>query len=144
MAPRFKLDENLPRRVEHALRLLGFDVETAVSEHLAGSTDPKLLSACIAERRVLITLDLDFANPLTYDPRPTAGVAVLRLAKDHGPSEVNSIIERLLDELTSHDIVGSLWIVRVDRVRVWKPRDASDEWSAETEDDTIAGNPGLA
>jgi hypothetical protein len=71
----------------------------------------------------LVTLDLDFANPLTYDPRPTAGVAVLRLPKDHGPSELRTAIKRLLDGLAEHDILGSLWVVRESGVRVWKPRD---------------------
>jgi hypothetical protein len=53
MALRFKLDENLPRRVESALRDLGHDVETAISEGLAGATDPTLLTACTAEDRLL-------------------------------------------------------------------------------------------
>ena len=62
MALRFKLDENLPRRVESALRDLEHDVETALSEGLAGALDPDLLAACTAEDRVLVTLDLDFAG----------------------------------------------------------------------------------
>ena len=59
---RFKLDEKLPRRVESALRDLEHDVERAFSEGLAGATDPTLLSACATEDRVLVTLDLDFAD----------------------------------------------------------------------------------
>ena len=60
MALRFKLDENLPKRVEPALRAQGLDVETALSENLAGAVDPRLLAACVAEDRILVTLDLDF------------------------------------------------------------------------------------
>ena len=41
MALRFKLDENLPKRVEPALRAQGHDVETALSESLAGAVDPR-------------------------------------------------------------------------------------------------------
>ena len=38
----------------------------------------QVLETCRDEQRVLVTLELDFANPLTFDPRATAGVAVLR------------------------------------------------------------------
>ena len=78
MTLRFKLDENLPRRIESALRDLGHDVETALSEGLAGASDPDLLAACIAEHRVLVTLDLDFADIRAYPPGSHRGVWVLR------------------------------------------------------------------
>ena len=73
MALRFKLDENLPRRVESTLRDLGHDVQTTLSEGLAGAPDPDLLAACAAEDRVLVTLDLDFADIRAY---PLAVIAV--------------------------------------------------------------------
>jgi predicted nuclease of predicted toxin-antitoxin system len=46
MALRFKLDENLPARLESALRDLGHDVETAYTERLAGAADAIILAAC--------------------------------------------------------------------------------------------------
>ena len=78
MTLRFKLDENLPQRIEFALRDIGHDVETALSEGLAGASDPDLLAACIAEDRVLVTLDLDFADIRAYPPGSHRGVWVLR------------------------------------------------------------------
>jgi predicted nuclease of predicted toxin-antitoxin system len=84
MPLRFKLDENLPRRVEPALRDRGHDVETALSESLAGAVDPRLLSACVAEDRILVTLDLDFSDIREYPPGSVGshrGVWVLRPAQ---------------------------------------------------------------
>ena len=46
----------------------------------------QVLETCRDEQRVLVTLELDFANPLTFDPRATAGVAVLRLSRNPSPS----------------------------------------------------------
>jgi predicted nuclease of predicted toxin-antitoxin system len=120
---KLKLDENLGRGALAAMEAAGHDVSTVHLQRMAGATDDAVFKACSDEQRVLLTLDLDFANPLTYDPPPTAGVAVFRLPKDHGPSDVLAAIERLLDALAKHDIAGCLWVVRKDRVRVWQPRD---------------------
>ena len=61
---RFKVDENLPVEVAALFR----DAAT-----------------CLAEDRVLIILDTDFANILRHPPGHTAGVTVLRLAKQEKP-----------------------------------------------------------
>ncbi|HRH86907.1 MAG TPA: DUF5615 family PIN-like protein [Rubrivivax sp.] len=80
MSLRFKLDENLPRRVEPALRDLGHDVETALSERLGGADDPVVLAACVAEGRILITLDLDFSDirPICQEVIEASGFFALR------------------------------------------------------------------
>ena len=78
MALRLKLDENLPARVEPALRTLGHDVETATSEGLAGAPDSTPLEASGTEQRILITLDLDFSNIRAYPPGTHRGIWVLR------------------------------------------------------------------
>jgi hypothetical protein len=71
---------------------------------------------------VLVTCDLDFANPLVHDPRSTVGVAVLRLPRLAGPSDVQAAVAALLAALDHHNITGALWVVRGGRrVRVWTP-----------------------
>lgn len=62
MAGRFKLDENLPRDAEGLLGEAGHDVETALSERLGGGPDRKVFDASRSEDRILVTLDLDFAD----------------------------------------------------------------------------------
>ena len=78
MTLRLKLDENIPQRGEPVLRDLGIDVETARSERLAGAADPVLPAACSAEDRVLVTLDLDFADMREYRSASHRGIWVLR------------------------------------------------------------------
>ena len=55
-----------------------------------------MFQVCCDEQRILVTLDLDFANPLTFDPRLTAGVVVLRLTRSPAPSELVAAIATLL------------------------------------------------
>jgi predicted nuclease of predicted toxin-antitoxin system len=117
MALRFKLDENLPRRVEPALIHLGHDVETAVSEGLAGAIDPDLLAACLAEDRVLVTLDLDFADIRAYPPGSHRGVWVLRPADQTLASVLNVVLAGV--RLTAVErTAGQLWVIDEERVRI--------------------------
>jgi predicted nuclease of predicted toxin-antitoxin system len=114
---RFKLDENLPRRVEPALRDLGHDVETAISEGLAGAVDPILLAACAAEDRLLITLDLDFADIRAYPPGSHRGVWVLRPAEQ----TFNAILDLVRAGVRLSAVertVGQLWVIDKKRVRI--------------------------
>lgn len=59
---KFKRDENLPELAARRLRELGHDVHTVAAEQLGGADDSVVLRAAIAEDRVLVTLDLDFAD----------------------------------------------------------------------------------
>lgn len=74
-----KLDENLGALGETFLRTHGVDVCTVADQGMRGSHDSKILRACVSEGRCLVTLDLDFANPLQYRPAAYAGIVVVRI-----------------------------------------------------------------
>ena len=118
---RFKLDENVGRSVIAAFEAEGHDTSSVHRQRLDGAPDDQLFLVCRSEGRVLVTLDLDFASPQRFDPRPTAGVAVLRLSRNPAPSELMGSVSVLLAALHIHSISGSLWIVRSNRIRVWSP-----------------------
>jgi hypothetical protein len=44
---------------------------------LSFASDQEIVAACQAEQRCLITLDLDFGNPLRFPPWDQSGIAVL-------------------------------------------------------------------
>jgi len=78
---KFKLDENIGQRGKQLFIDAGFDVSTVVEQKLTGAPDSELIMVCQQEKRCLVTLDLDFSNPLNYQPSPYSGIAVLRLPK---------------------------------------------------------------
>lgn len=117
MPLRFKLDENLPGRVETTLRDLGNDVETAISEGLAGAADPDLLAACTSEDRILITLDLDFSDIRSYPPGSHKGIWVLRPAAQTFDGILELVFAGI--RLTSVErTAGQLWVIDKTRVRI--------------------------
>jgi predicted nuclease of predicted toxin-antitoxin system len=119
---KFKLDENLGASAIRAFEDAGHDTSSIHRQQLDGADDSRVFDVCREEGRILVTLDLDFANPMTFDPRTTTGVAVLRLSRSPSPSELLSAIASLMQALGEHSIDGALWVVRPDRVRVWQPQ----------------------
>ncbi|HET6929689.1 MAG TPA: DUF5615 family PIN-like protein [Candidatus Acidoferrum sp.] len=75
---KFKVDENLPVECAESLPAAGHDAATVSEEALSGSQDPVLFDHCKKEERILVTLDLDFANVQVYPPRTHPGTVVLR------------------------------------------------------------------
>lgn len=75
---RFKLDENVPRRARDRLESRGWDVQDVHQEGLASAFDRPIQEACEREDRILVTLDMDFADTRRYDPGRSPGVIVLR------------------------------------------------------------------
>ena len=114
---RFKLDENLGAAAAHTFRSAGHDVSTIVEQEMSGATDPMVYAICVAEQRVLVTCDLDFANPFVFDPRPTAGIVVFRLPHPHGPADITDAINRFLAATIGREISTALWIVTPTRIR---------------------------
>lgn len=114
---KFKLDENLPELVSTTLAGLGHDAHTVVQEQLAGALDDEVLRASAAESRVLITLDLDFADIRAYPPGTHAGLWVLRPAKQT-IGVIDALIRAALRLADSERVHGQLWIIDEQRVRI--------------------------
>ncbi|MGH9117559.1 MAG: DUF5615 family PIN-like protein [Acidimicrobiales bacterium] len=105
------------RRWAEDLRRAGHDVDTVHDENLSGAADPVVLRAATTEGRVLVTIDLDFANPLRFPPNETAGIAVLRVRDRPGRRDLDAVVSQFITALAKADVTGRLWIVEPTRVR---------------------------
>jgi len=121
---RLKLDENLGLRWVAQLRDAGHDVDTVHDEGLRGADDLNVLDAAVEAGRALVTLDLDFSNPLRFPPAVTAGIAVLRVSDRPGRDEIDAVVQRLTEGLAAGELGRHLWVVNVSRVRQYQPPDA--------------------
>jgi predicted nuclease of predicted toxin-antitoxin system len=75
---RFKTDENLPAEIAEFLRQRGHDALSVGEQGLAGVPDPAVAAVCQAEKRAIVTLDLDFSDIRRYPPEHYSGIIVLR------------------------------------------------------------------
>ena len=115
---KLKLDEHLSADVADAFGPV-HDVHTVSAEGLDDASDRRLLDACQAEGRALVTLDTDFANILVYPPQQLAGLIVLRPGvQTHAAMKEAAAWVRQL--LKSERVTNRLWIVEDRRIRVFE------------------------
>lgn len=84
---------------------------------LVGAADPRIAEVCAREGRVLVSLDLDFADIRTYPPSGSAGIIVFRL-RSQDAATLCSIVDRVLALLSAESPAGRLWLVEEDKVRI--------------------------
>lgn len=114
---KFKIDENLPAEVAEILARAGHDALTVFDEELTGKDDRTIAQVCQAEQRVLLSLDLDFADIRAYPPRDYAGIITVR-SKRQDKRSVLELIEGVIKALEREPLVQKLWIVDDQRIRI--------------------------
>ncbi|MBF0369557.1 MAG: DUF5615 family PIN-like protein [Magnetococcales bacterium] len=116
---KFKIDENLPREIAPLLRDVGHDAVDVQDQGLAGAGDPDIFAVCALESRILVTLDVDFANIKIYPPAKGAGIIVLRLQQQDKP-HVLKAVRRIVPFIESDPPEKKLWILEEHRLRIYE------------------------
>ena len=96
---------------------MGHDAVSVVEIGLSGASDEEVRAAAIAEQRVLLTLDADFANMLRYPPEETPGVVRLRL---HPATEdaIDEMLKSAIPRVAEVSVRGKLVVVDERKIRI--------------------------
>jgi predicted nuclease of predicted toxin-antitoxin system len=117
---KLKLDENLSRHLKPVLIAQGHDVLAAADENLLSRPDTEIASAATTEQRMLLTLDVEFADLRKYPPGSHPGIVLFRpVSLD--PLSVNSFIADFVGSTDLRRLVGCVAAVEPGRVRVRSP-----------------------
>ena len=114
---KFKIDENLPVEVAELLQIAGYEATTVDQEALSGQPDGRIAEVCLAEGRVLVTLDLDFSDVRVYPPDRYPGFMVLRVLRQDKP-HVLDVFSQAIALLQTETVEQRLWIIEETRVRI--------------------------
>ena len=124
---KLKLDENLGHRARSLLEAAGHDVATVHGENLCSASDDQVIQASRQEDRCLVTLDLEFGNPLRYRAADFPGIAVLRLPAKASLGHLELAIQTLVGALQP-TIARHLWIVEAGRIRIYQDPEEDPGW----------------
>jgi predicted nuclease of predicted toxin-antitoxin system len=134
---KFKLDENLGRPAAVVLVEAGFDVATVSDQRLESARDRDVIDHCVREERCLVTMDVEFGNPLRFPPHQYRGIVVLRLPARVTSELILDTVRTLRDAVLSRDrppgssipLPGPdrrLWVVQPGRVRLYQGEESDD------------------
>ncbi len=116
---RLVLDENLSPLHASELRSLGHDVWSVVEVGFSGATDDQVRSYAVDDDRILVTLDAEFANVISFPPANTPGVVRLKVRP---PTEerIRQAIQRALLLMQDVDLTDCLAVVDEHKIRIRK------------------------
>jgi len=117
---KLKLDENLSRHLKPLLTKVGHDVVTAADENLLSCSDTEIAAAALREERMLLTLDVEFADLRKYPPGSHPGIILFR-PPSFGPLSVNKFIIDFLKSADLSRLTSCVAIVDPVNVRVRSP-----------------------
>ncbi|MGE5294315.1 MAG: DUF5615 family PIN-like protein [Solirubrobacterales bacterium] len=117
---KLKLDENLSRHLKPALTDLGHDVLTAADEGLLSRPDVEVAACAARENRILLTLDVEFADLRKHPPGSHPGIVLFRPVS-LGPLSVNRFVERFVRATDLSGLSGCIAVVDPQGIRVRRP-----------------------
>ena len=79
-----------------------------------------IYTACLSEKRCLITFDTDFCDILRFPSEPTEGIIVIRPKRPISLQDVKIFASKIVELLQDKQPQNSLWILDSHKLRIRK------------------------
>jgi predicted nuclease of predicted toxin-antitoxin system len=120
MSLTFFIDQCVPNLVGLTLRNAGYEVLFLRDYIPIDSPDPVVINTAQKFNSILVSLNGDFADIISYPPANYQGIISLQI-KNH-PEIIPQIMSRLINHLSAYsdreDYQGKLLIVDISRIRI--------------------------
>ena len=118
---KLKLDENLSRHLKPVLAAMEHDVTTVADENLLYRPDIEIARSAKDENRILLTLDVEFADLRKYPPGSHPGIILFR-PYSLSPISVNKFIADFIRHADLINLSACVAVVDPTHVRVRSPK----------------------
>lgn len=122
---KLKLDENLSRYLKDVLEKYQYDVATVAEEGLLSKSDTLVAEAAGKKGRILLTLDVEFADLRKDTPGRHPGIVLFR-PRSLGLLSVNRFIEDFFQTTDLRGLAGCVIVVDPQKIRIRKPSSGPD------------------
>ncbi|MHA1213201.1 MAG: DUF5615 family PIN-like protein [Candidatus Heimdallarchaeota archaeon] len=113
-----KLDENVPFSLKKIIESKGnHQVDSVFHEKKTGIDDHSLLKLCYQEQRILITLDVDFNNPIMHPKESIYGIIILR-PSTQGKIAVNKLFANFMDSFDLEKVITKVLLVELGNITI--------------------------
>jgi len=119
---KFLIDENISPKVAEELRKLGYDAIHVREVRLKGHTDEEIMTFAKNKGRVVLTLDIDFADIRNYPLGTHSGIIRLKI-KSASSKRILDCLKSQLPEIMNHPLEAGALVVtncRVYRIKLPK------------------------
>ena len=113
---KFLIDANLPLALKKILSLHG-DAVHANDIRLGHANDEVLAQRALREKAILVTRDLEFANPAMFPAGKHYGLLILRLPSSFTANSICHAMQHAFRSIASAELPGCITVIEPGRVR---------------------------
>jgi predicted nuclease of predicted toxin-antitoxin system len=114
---RFLADMPISRSTTEHLQSKGHDAVHLLDLGLERAKDKEIAKLAVTEKRILLTMDLDFASIVAVSKSALPSVIIFRL-RDNRPITINNLLDKNLSKIAPELEKGAIAIFEESRVRL--------------------------
>lgn len=115
----FFIDANLPYSSKEVFKTIG-RTSHAKDEGLQNASDEKIFNFALKEKAILITRDLEFANPYLFPRDLYHGLIIIRVPFYFTAKQINKTLTEFISHTKIEELKNTICVVEPGKIRIRK------------------------